>query len=647
MRASAELSPGTLVSDRYWVERTLGYGSCGCTYLVQDKEDSERPYVLKEFAPTDTRESVIQKSYSLFEQEAQVLCKLRHSQIPQCFGSLEDDGRLFLVQEYIDGKTYCELLNEHLERGEPFSEAEIIEWLNDLLPVLDYIHSNRIVHRDISPDNIMLPKGGEKPVLIDFGVVKQVMTQIGSHITNPPGSSLGGTLVGKAGYSPPEQLRLGQCYPNSDLYALGVTALVLLSGKHPSELCDGYSLKWQWRKYVKLNSYLGQIFDKMLAEIPKDRFRSARQVMAVLEEMSLNKSAIDLDREEDDDEDLWSEGDTWLDYSNFKRFSSASRTNRSLSGTNFQEHYTVIQSELSGNSNRAIAPKRQQKNFGRSLRSISTLPMRLLALTCLISGSLVGGLAIGNLSPNIAFVCGLFNNCASDKQLSASAQTETESTKVPEPSADEWRQASDRSNTPDSPFVEVAQDDAPAPESRSNLPSRDYQRELTEKVHNIQSQIAQLVEQREKQRADLTNNREQKPQETSQKEEKQPQKVVSSPAPNSASQNEGERQGGRESSLPHRSNPTPPTKPTAIAKKTPENPKTEADSQQTSPPTQNSATESQKPAQTPTNSSKNPTPAPKKIINPLKLINLVIGNPQPESIQNVLFRLIWSTGQTE
>lgn len=619
MRASAELSSGTLVSDRYWVQRTLGYGSCGCTYLVQDKEDSERPYVLKEFAPTDTRESVIKKSYSLFEQESQVLCKLKHPQIPQCFGSLEDNGRLFLVQEYIDGKTYCELLNERLERGEPFSEAEAIQWLKDLLPVLDYIHSNRIVHRDISPDNIMLPKGSDKPVLIDFGVVKQVMTQIGSHISTPPGSSLGGTLVGKAGYSPPEQLRLGQCYPNSDLYALAVTALVLLSGKHPSELCDGYSLKWQWRKYLKLNSYLGQIFDKMLAEVPKDRFRSARQVMAALEEMSLNKPAIDLDRDEEENE-LWSEENTWLDYSNFQSSSSVSRANRFPQGTNFQEYYTIIQNE-SGDSNRGI-PQRRQNTLRRSRRRTSTLPMRLLALTCLISGSVVGGLAIGNLSPEIALVCQLFNNCANDEPLSASAKTQsdraaapTESTQVP--TADEWRQASDRSNTPASPFVEVSQEASSDSPSSSNPPATDYQKELTQKVHEIQSQIAKLVEQRDKQKAELQGDREQKLQQTTQEEE-QPQEVVSSGESNSAPQKEGERV----SSLPHRSNPAPPKKTTAIAKKTPENPQAEADSSPSpsaqnsankpQKPSQNSATKPQKPSQTPTNSSKNPTPTPKK-----------------------------------
>jgi serine/threonine-protein kinase len=537
MRASAELSPGTLVSDRYWVQRTLGYGSCGCTYLVYDKENSSQPYVLKEFAPTDSRESVIEKCYSLFEQEAQVLCKLKHPQIPQCFGFFEDKGRLFLVQEYIDGKTYWEILQERLARGQVFSETETIQWLKDLLPVLDNIHSCRIIHRDISPDNVMLPNGGGKPVLIDFGVVKQVMTQIGSQIISHPTSSVGGTMVGKAGYSPPEQLRLGHCYPNSDLYSLAVTALVLLSGKHPSELCDGYSLKWQWRQYIKLGNSLSRIFDKMLAEVPKDRYLSARQVLVALS---------NLDRTQSKEREGWSE------------------TANLIAAT----HQTIVQHQKTSIQSETRIDKK--KTSQRIALSSPTLPMRLLAMGFLISGSLIGGWVIGLQSPNLAMVCEIFNNCASDEPLKPISTTEaqTQPKTVENPlaarSLREWQEISDRSNKIVMPFIEVPQKSNRSTNSKSAKELADDREELTEKVQTRQTEVSELIAQKEENRPKVAP----KPSES---------ENPTAPSPTPVSSPPSDRNHTSESTLSERSSPTPPKPeatptPQVTNSPTPENP---------------------------------------------------------------------------
>lgn len=229
----AEINPGTLVNNRYLIQKILGQGGFGRTYLAFDNQRFGEACVLKEFVPTTNNASIIRKSQELFEREAKVLHQIQHPQIPKFLAWLTDNQRLFIVQEYIDGKTYSQILSERLTaRNKPFSETEVRKWLLDILPVLEYIHERKIIHRDISLENVMLRSEESKPVLIDFGVVKEKFTQILSADENQQ-YVVKASVVGKIGYSPPEQLRLGQCYPSSDIYALGVSAVILLTGKMP------------------------------------------------------------------------------------------------------------------------------------------------------------------------------------------------------------------------------------------------------------------------------------------------------------------------------------------------------------------------------------------------------------------------------
>jgi serine/threonine protein kinase len=280
-----EIQKGTLIGDRYQIKKPLGQGGFGRTYLAKDTQNSDHLVVIKEFVPL-VQANLTDKAIQLFQREAEVLAQLKHPQIPDFLDSFEIDEQLFLVQEYIEGKTYATLLAERQKKNQVFSETEIIEWLKDLLPVLDYIHSQRIIHRDISPDNIMSPKEGNKPVLIDFGVVKQVVTEI-SRVA--PGS-----FVGKIGYSPPEQINMGKCYPNSDLYSLAITALVLLTGKPPEDLFDSYNDQWIWQDDLKLESNLTNIINKMIAKIPKDRYESAAEVLEILSPSITSPTIISL-----------------------------------------------------------------------------------------------------------------------------------------------------------------------------------------------------------------------------------------------------------------------------------------------------------------------------------------------------------------
>ncbi|WP_416672855.1 protein kinase domain-containing protein [Egbenema bharatensis] len=281
MTKGSELSPGTFVDRRYQVKRILGRGGFGRTYLAADDRRFGELCVLKEFVPRHQGDSVIaQKLHELFHREAQILHQLNHPQIPKFFAVFEENHRLFIAQEYIDGKTYWRLLQERQKRGRAFSQLEVFQWLCHLLPVLSYLHHQNIVHRDISPDNIMLPRDGGLPVLIDFGVVKQAAPhwyEISS--INPDGSVEASVSVGKLGYAPYEQIRIGQCSPRSDLYALAVTAAVLLTAKSPNHLIDPKSLEWKWRSLVRVQPEFAQILETMMAERPQDRYASADQVL--------------------------------------------------------------------------------------------------------------------------------------------------------------------------------------------------------------------------------------------------------------------------------------------------------------------------------------------------------------------------------
>lgn len=281
---------GMILSDRYRILRELGHGGFGRTYLAEDNYRFNEPCVLKEFAPQVQGTYALQKAEELFEREAGVLYKLKHPQIPafrELFrAQINQQGRLFLVQDYVEGQTFHALLENRRYQRQRFSESEVTQLLRQILPVLDYIHSLGVVHRDISPDNLILRHADGLPVLIDFGGVKQVAATVASQFTaQAPGNYTpsSATRLGKIGYAPDEQLQMGVAYPHSDLYALAVTVLVLLTAKEPQDLLDGHTLTWNWRREVTLSPLLGAILDKMLAHRPSDRYQSVREVLQALD----------------------------------------------------------------------------------------------------------------------------------------------------------------------------------------------------------------------------------------------------------------------------------------------------------------------------------------------------------------------------
>lgn len=278
------LPSGEIIIDRYKIVRQLGQGGFGRTYLAEDMQQSSQLFVLKEFAPQVEEEKDLQKAKELFEREAKVLKQLQHPQIPRLHSYLQVKLRnkdfFFLVQDYVEGENYQDLLEKRLDQGNCFSEEEVFRLLTQILPVLKYIHSQDVVHRDISPDNLILRQSDNLPVLIDFGGVKQLPASQGFWCTKLPGNR---TLLGKKGYAPEEQLRQGKAFHSSDLYSLGVTALVLLTGEEPQRIYDSYEGNWRWGEQIKVSPNLEAILKKMVAYKLSERYQNAEQVLKDLQ----------------------------------------------------------------------------------------------------------------------------------------------------------------------------------------------------------------------------------------------------------------------------------------------------------------------------------------------------------------------------
>ena len=272
---------GHVLDKRYRIVSQLGQGGFGRTYLAEALHRFGDRCVLKEFAPQVQGAAELQKAKELFEREAGALHQLQHSQLPKFWELFPADmggnmGCLFLVQDYVEGQTYFDLLKS----GKQLSEAEGVQLLCQMLSVLSYIHTKGVIHRDISPDNIILRKSDQLPVLVDFGCVKEIAATAVSNFTN-----LGvlQTRLGKKGYAPEEQLRKGEVYVNSDLYSLAVTTLVLITGKEPQQLYDVYKGAWRWGEEIHLTSPLQAVLQKMLAHRSSDRFSSANAILQAIQ----------------------------------------------------------------------------------------------------------------------------------------------------------------------------------------------------------------------------------------------------------------------------------------------------------------------------------------------------------------------------
>jgi serine/threonine protein kinase len=272
----------TILQQRYRILKSIGEGAFGRTYLASDQSRFGEQCAVKELCMSTGSRSRLSKAREFFQQEAALLYQLQHPQIPRFWATFEERDRMFLVQDFVPGRTYEQLLSDRANHGQTFTEAEVWRFLLQVLPVLGYIHSQGVVHQDIAPDNIILRENDFLPVLIDFGVVKQLANRLQGEK-----NSAGTINVGKPGYAPVEQLGSGYAYPNSDLYALAVTAVVLLTGRPAIDLFEGEKINWSWRNWIPISDGLANVLGKMLSYQPLDRYQSAVEVFQALQSISI------------------------------------------------------------------------------------------------------------------------------------------------------------------------------------------------------------------------------------------------------------------------------------------------------------------------------------------------------------------------
>ncbi len=265
-----------LLHQRYRVLKTLGKGGFGTTFLVKDETLLGKPNCvvkqLRSFA--NESEDLQQSARKLFEREATTLYKIgNHPQVPRLLNYFEDSQRLYLVEEYISGST----LQQEVKRSGPFSETKLKQFLNEFLPLLQYIHEQQVIHRDIKPANLIRREQDGKIVLIDFGAVKKQIKN------EPEETTLTANVVGTRGFAPPEQMAKRPVYA-SDIYALGVTCICLLTGKSPKDF-DYNSLTGAmlWQHKVQVSDHLAKVLRKMLEVSVRHRYQSADEVLKILE----------------------------------------------------------------------------------------------------------------------------------------------------------------------------------------------------------------------------------------------------------------------------------------------------------------------------------------------------------------------------
>ncbi|MDZ7963069.1 MAG: protein kinase [Aulosira sp. DedQUE10] len=272
----------TLLNNRYQVIQVLGAGGFGETFLAEDTHmPSRRRCVIKQLKPISNDPQTYQIIQQRFEREAATLEYLGKSsdQIPELYAYFSENGLFYLVQEWIHGQT----LRDIVEANGHVSETAVREILFSLLPVLEYIHSKGIIHRDIKPDNIIVRSPDSKPVLIDFGAVKETIRSI----VTSPGYPVNSMVIGTPGYMSSEQA-LGRPVYATDIYSLGLTAIYLLTGKPPQELeINQQTGEILWQDYApNVSPSLARVLNQAIKPNAGDRYTTASKMLYALQSAS-------------------------------------------------------------------------------------------------------------------------------------------------------------------------------------------------------------------------------------------------------------------------------------------------------------------------------------------------------------------------
>ena len=270
------LTPNTVLQNRYQIIRQLGQGGMGTVYEARALR-LNTTVAVKETHFTDER---LRKQ---FEREAQLLAGLRHSALPRVIDHFDEEGGLYLVMDFVAGDDLAEMLKRH---GGAFPVDKVLEWANQLLEALDYLHKQEppVIHRDIKPQNLKLTPSGQI-VLLDFGLAKGFAGQI-SRVTTS------GSLFGYTpNYAPLEQIRGTGTDASSDLYSLAATLYHLITGKVPpdvlnrlTEISNGKPdpLRLASELNTKLESHIALVLHGAMSIGSSQRFKSVAEMRSAL-----------------------------------------------------------------------------------------------------------------------------------------------------------------------------------------------------------------------------------------------------------------------------------------------------------------------------------------------------------------------------
>jgi CHASE2 domain-containing sensor protein/tRNA A-37 threonylcarbamoyl transferase component Bud32 len=271
---------GTVLGERYRIIDVLGVGGFGKTYLAEDTHPSynSRRCVVKQFKPATQDARSLEIARRLFNKEVEVLKRLgQHDQIPTFIDFFEENQEFYLVQELIEGQPLSE---EFAQRK--LTEKEVLEFLQDALSVLEFIHKSQVIHRDIKPGNLIRRKRDGKIVIIDFGAVKEINTQLASG----SGQSSFTVGIGTQGYTPSEQLA-GKPRFCSDIYALGMTAIQSLTGLQPAQLPeDPDTSEYLWQDYADISLGLRFVLNRMVRFHHSQRYLTASDALRALHQVA-------------------------------------------------------------------------------------------------------------------------------------------------------------------------------------------------------------------------------------------------------------------------------------------------------------------------------------------------------------------------
>jgi formylglycine-generating enzyme required for sulfatase activity len=270
---TGQLTPQTMLDNRYVIDQLLGQGGMGAVYRAIDLRISGRVCAIKEMSalsvPAHDRPQAIRN----FQQEAELLARLSHPNLPKVHDRFEDaaTNRHYLVMDFVEGYTLEQLLM--MQQGRPLPETQVRVWAWQLCDVLTYLHNQNppIIFRDLKPANIMLEPDG-KIKLIDFGIARFFKLK----------QTKDTQAMGTLGYVPPEQQGRGQTDPRSDIYSLGVTLWRLLTAQEPAD--NPYNLPPVQHCNPVVSHELNNVIAQAMQLQPDRRFQTALEFRNALQQ---------------------------------------------------------------------------------------------------------------------------------------------------------------------------------------------------------------------------------------------------------------------------------------------------------------------------------------------------------------------------